>query len=463
MPYGHLLVLNRKLIDIAAGRLFRLMVFMPPQHGKSEMISRFFPAWYLGTFPDRRVILASYEADFASTWGRKARDLLEEHGPSFFGIQVSHSSSAASRWDIERHSGGMVTAGARGAITGKGANLFIIDDPVKNHEQAVSPLYQERNYDWYRSVARTRLRKGAAVIVVMTRWHENDLAGKLLQDAESDGEKWDVLKLSALAKENDPLGRKEGEALCPELHDKEYLQETRRSIGTFWWSALYDQEPSPDEGGIFKRWWWKFWQPAGASLPPVPIKDKDGKVIEIEPVTLPGKFDMQAQSWDMAFKDTQSSAYVVGQVWGKVGADKYLLDQDREKRDFVSTMAAVVSLTVKFPKAKHKWIEDKANGPAVISALQKEIAGLIAIEPHGSKVARAYAVSPQVESGNVYLPHPAVAPWVWDFIKECLAFPNASYSDQVDAMTQALNEMESAAVILDEKTKKLFRGVSLHG
>lgn len=441
MPYEHLLLLNRKLIDIAAGRLLRLMVFMPPQHGKSELISRFFLAWYLGTFPGRRIILASYEADFASTWGRKARDLLEEFGPELFGIRVSPASSAASRWDIEKHEGGMVTAGARGAITGKGANLFIIDDPVKNHEQAVSTLYQERNYDWYRSVARTRLRKGAAIVLVMTRWHENDLAGKLLQAAKEEGEQWEVVKLPALAKSGDPLGREEGEPLCPELHDKDYLLDTKKSIGSFWWASLYDQEPAPEEGGIFKRWWWKFWQPRGAELPAVPLKGPEGQVVEVKPVMLPERFDRVAQSWDMAFKDTKASAYVAGQVWGRKKADKFLLDQDREKRDFVSTLVAVRKLSAKWPSASAKWVEDKANGPAVIATLKREIPGLIAVNPEGSKGARAYAVSPQVESGNVYLPHPAVAPWVWEFIDECLAFPNAAYADQVDTMTQALNKL----------------------
>lgn len=440
------MLLNRKLVDIAAGRLSRLMVFMPPQHGKSELISRYFPAWYLGVFPDRRVILASYEADFASTWGRKARDLLEEFGPQHFGIRVSSASSAASRWDIQDRDGGMVTAGARGAITGKGANLFIIDDPVKNHEQAVSTLYQERNFDWYRSVARTRLRKGAGIVLVMTRWHENDLAGKLLQAAAEDGEQWEVLSLAALAKAGDPLGRAEDDPLCPELHDKEYLVETKRTIGSFWWAALYDQTPTPAEGGIFKRWWWRFWRPRGVELPRVPLKGANGQPVEVEPVKLPGAFDQVAQSWDMAFKDTKASAYVAGQVWGRKGADKFLLDQDRDKRDFVSTLDAVRRLSKKWPQAGAKWVEDKANGPAVISTLKREIPGMIAVNPEGSKEARAYAVSPQVESGNVYLPHPAIAPWVWDFIEECAAFPNAAYADQVDTMTQALNRFNRTSL-----------------
>jgi len=157
------------------------MVFMPPRHGKSQLVSRFFPAWYIGTHPHNRIILASYEADFAAGWGRKARDLLEEHGPSLFGLKVSPDSSAASRWDLFNFDGGMNTAGVRGPITGKGGSVLIIDDPVKNDQEAMSPTYRESTWDWYRATFSTRVQNDGAIVLVMTRWHEDDLAGRLLK------------------------------------------------------------------------------------------------------------------------------------------------------------------------------------------------------------------------------------------------------------------------------------------
>ncbi|MGB9886742.1 MAG: phage terminase large subunit [Moorellales bacterium] len=425
IPYEHLLLLNRKLVDVAVGRVKRLMVFMPPRHGKSELTSRYFPAWYLGMFPDRRIILASYEADFAATWGRKARNLLEEFGPPLFGVKVSSESSAANRWDIEGHEGGMVTAGVRGPITGKGANVAIIDDPVKNDQEAMSQTYRDVAWDWYRATFSTRIQEDGAIILVMTRWHEDDLAGRLLRAQAEGGDKWEVVNLPALAEDGDALGRQPGEPLCPELFTKETLEATKVRLGSYWWNALYQQRPSPMEGGILKRSWWRFYRQA------------------------PDKFDEVIQSWDMSFKETTSGSYVVGQVWGRKGADKYLLDQVRDRMDFPATIQVVRSLSAKWPQARAKLVEDKANGPAVIATLKREISGLTAVEPQGSKEARAAAVSPDIEAGNVYLPDPSIAPWVHDFIEECAAFPNGANDDQVDAMTQALMRLgQSQKVVL---------------
>lgn len=437
MPYDHLLHLNRKLIDVAAGRIKRLMVSMPPRHGKSLLISHYFPAWYLGVFPDNRIILTSYEADFASSWGRKARDLLEEYGPSLFGIRVSGKSSAANRWDIEGHEGGMVTAGVNGPITGKGADIGIIDDPVKNDQEAMSVTYQKRTWEWYKSTFRTRIQKDGAIILIMTRWHENDLAGKLLAAQEEDGEKWDVISLPAIAEEGDLLGREPDLPLCPDLFTKEALESIRKAVGSFWWASLYQQRPSPAEGGIFKRNWWQYYR------------------------RVPDRFDEIIQSWDMAFKDTKTADFVVGQVWGRKGADKYLLDQVRDRMDFPATVQAVRSLSAKWPQARNKLVEDKANGPAVIATLKNEIPGLIAVNPEGGKVVRAQAASPDIEAGNVYLPDPSVAPWVHDFIEECAAFPNGANDDQVDAMTQALIRFANKST--NTTGIEILRGAKIYG
>src|SRR5262249_5519283 len=190
-----------------------------------------------------------------------------------------------------------------------------------------------------------------------------------------------------------------------------------------------------------KRGWWRFWRPAHFQVPPVSVRMPDGEMRNIVAVPLPARFDQVLQSWDLSFKDLATSDYVVGQVWGAVGADRFLLDQRRGVLDMPGTMAAIRDLSEKWPDAAAKLVEDRANGPAVIAALRHEIPGLIAVNPEGGKIARAAAVSPQIEAGNVYLPHPAIAPWVEAFVEECAGFPFAAHDDQVDAMTQALTRL----------------------
>lgn len=216
---------------------------MPPRHGKSERVSRIYPAWFVGNFPNKRVILASYEADFAASWGAKARDVLLEHGRSVFRVWLRPGSVAANRWDLARYDGGMVTAGVGGPVTGKGADLFILDDPVKNAEEAGSKTMRERAWDWWRSTAYTRLEPGGAVILMMTRWHEDDLGGRILAEAAAGGERWEVVRLPALAEEWDPLRRSVGAPLWRERYDLPALEEIRRTIGGYWWACTPYQTP----------------------------------------------------------------------------------------------------------------------------------------------------------------------------------------------------------------------------
>lgn len=247
----HLSILNRLLLSVARGETTRLLVTVPPRHGKSTLSSHYFPAWYLGMYPDRRVLLAGYEADFASSWGRKARNVLERYGRSF-GVEVDHRSSAADRWDISGRAGGMATAGIGGPLTGKGADLLLIDDPVKNAEEAGSETYREKAWEWYASTAFTRLEPNGSIIVIQTRWHEDDLAGRILKNSK---ERWEVIRLSALAEEGDYLGRQPGEALWPERYDRESLLNIKQEIGSYWFSALYQQDPEPVGEGRFDKAW----------------------------------------------------------------------------------------------------------------------------------------------------------------------------------------------------------------
>jgi phage terminase large subunit-like protein len=226
-----------------------------------------------------------------------------------------------------------------------------------------------------------------------TRWHEDDLAGRIL--SSEDGPNWTVVSLPAEAEENDPLGRTLGEALCPTRYDVAALADIRKVLGSYGYAALYQQRPSSPEGGILKRQWWHFWAPKGIRLLPVQVRLVTGQLFEC-PVTELPEMEEQLQSWDMAFKDKPANDYVVGQVWGRKGADRFLLAQARGQWDMPKTVEQVRALSVAWPAAHAKLVEDKANGPAVIQTLRHEIAGLIAVEPAGGKEARAQAAAPQV-------------------------------------------------------------------
>lgn len=412
-PAVHLGLLCSKLEAVERGEIRRLMVFMPPRHGKSEVVSKKFPAWYLGRNPDREIILTSYADALAYDFSRIARDTLREHG-SLWGVRLAQGSSAVGRWGIEGHRGGLMAAGVGGPITGRGAHVAIIDDPVKNYEDALSKTIRDKVFDWYQSTLRTRLAPGGAIVLVMTRWHEDDLAGRLLA---RDSDQWEVISLPARAEPGDPLDRKLGQPLWPERFGEDELTEIERDLGSQKWTALYQQRPSPMEGDMLRREWWRYY------------------------TAQPARFDEVIQSWDMTYKDEDDSDYVVGQVWGRIDADKYLLDQVRARMAFPATVRAVQRLAGKWPEARTILIEDTANGPAVISTLRSQIPGIIPVRPMGSKVARVSAASPQIEAGNVYIPHPSIASWVEGFVEECAAFPNGVNDDQVDAMSQALNRL----------------------
>jgi hypothetical protein len=246
---AHVRYVDALLVDAASGKLAEqgyngLIVSEPPRHGKSTHLSHWFPAWYLGSFPSRQVILTSYEADFASSWGRKVRDTLQEHGKREFGVQVRSDSASASRWELTT-GGSMVTAGAGGSITGRGAHLLVIDDPVKNVEEAASPTIRNSVWEWYLTTVRTRLEPGGFQVVIMTRWHPDDLVGRLLrqQSENKSGDKFLVVRLPALAEGDDVLGRQAGEALWPERYPTVILEGIKETVGQRVWSALYQQDP----------------------------------------------------------------------------------------------------------------------------------------------------------------------------------------------------------------------------
>lgn len=243
---SHIDAIDRAIMDTIRRRSAPILVIeAPPRHGKSELVSRYLPAWFLGRFPDKRVLLAAYGAGFARQWGRKARELLEEHGPSLFGVAVRGDLRSASEWGLVGREGGMVTSGVGGPMTGRGADLLIIDDPIKNSQQSDSETIRDSLWDWWQSTASTRIEPGGCAILIATRWNVDDLSGRLIRDSESgNGQKVSRLRLPALAEEHDVLGRSFGAALWPERYSSEYLERQRQALNPAWWQALYQQRPA---------------------------------------------------------------------------------------------------------------------------------------------------------------------------------------------------------------------------
>lgn len=431
-------LIDRELVGIYDQPDGRLILSCPPQIGKSQRCSRWFPLWVLKQAPNTRIGIVSYEHNVARRWGRAIRDDIIGHPE--LGLRVRDDLAAQHEWQLEGFEGGVYTAGIGAALTGRPLDLLIIDDPLKDRAQADSQVYRDRVIEWWTDVGSTRLGPGAPVLQVATRWHEADLAGQLL--AAPDGAVWRAVNIPAQADhdpaegETDPLGREPGE----------YMESTRRNrlgepltrsqwdavktrAGSRTWASLYQGRPTAAGGDTFKRDWWQTYSV------PLWLERADGARI------VTGDSDMLIQSWDLTFSDGKKSDYVVGQVWLKRGAHMYLLDQVRGRWDFPETVRQFEALSARWPQALLKLVENKANGPALIASLSKRIVGIVPEEPRGSKPVRAAAASPLVEAGNVWLPTPELAPWIGEWIEELAGFPNATHDDQVDGAVQAINRM----------------------
>lgn len=391
-----------------------LLISTPPRHSKSETCSFWTPLWVFHKNPKMRVLLASYEATFAEQWGRRVRDFLLEY-PEKLDLHVNPDHAAASGWSLQE-GGSMFTAGVGGPMTGRGGDIIIIDDPIKNAEEAASQVYRDKAWDWFKTVAMTRLEPGGFMVVIGTRWHEDDLIGRLEKASlDGSGMSWETIKLPAIAEVGDPLGRPAGAALWPQRYPIEKLQDIRRSLGPYQFSALYQQNPTPEEGNSVLRRWWRFFTES-----PEEILEKSTKAI---------------QTWDLAIKETTTGSFTVGFIMAQVGADIFVLDRFRKRINTPEMLTQIETWTKRYPKALAKLVEDKAAGPSVIAMLNKKIPGLVAWPPKGSKLQRLNAVIPLIESGNVYLPD---TPWAKELIEEAAAFPNGAHDDQVDALTQGL-------------------------
>lgn len=409
----------------------RLILTMPPRHGKSQLVSKHFPSWCFGVDPDISFISCSYGDDLSKRVNKDVQRIMDNpvYRRIFPQTCLSTKRNAGGYnmamrtmdlFEIPGYDGSFRSTGVGGGITGMGCDILCIDDPFKDRKSADSPTVRETVWDWYTSTAYTRLSPGGGVLVTVTRWHENDLVGRLLDAMKQEGgDRWTIINYPAIA-EHDELHRKKGEPLHAERYPLEMLLRIKSNIGSYDWGSLYQQHPTPRGGGVFKRKWIRHW------------------------TTMPKVFDRVIQSWDFTFKDTANSDNVSGQVWGQVGANFYLLDNDTARMDFVSQVRAMQRMSSKWPDALEKVVEDKANGPAIISALGSRIPGIVPYNPRGSKTARAYSVSPLFEAGNVFLPPmDEEHPWVKRYVDELLAFPNAEHDDQVDSTTQALDTLVS--------------------
>lgn len=427
----HHRLLAKKLEELQAGTLTRLIVDMPPRHGKSELVSRQFPAWCLGRNPNEQIISCSYNTPTAKDFNRDVQKImLSPEYKTIFPASMLNERNVVTIADrtVLRNSDTFEIVGARGAyraagigggITGKGATIGIVDDPIKNHQEAYSPTYRERTWAWWTSTFLTRgegafsMGGDVRLAVCVTRWHDDDLVGRLCEKMEEGGEKWEVIELPAILDTKPAAGdpRKQGQALWPAKYSIEHLERIRQAIGERDWNALYQQRPSDISGGTFHRDWWRFY-------------------------TETPKLDLVWTTWDMSFKDTKTGSFVVGQVLGRRGSDIFLLDQVRGRWDFVETIRRFRAVARKWPQAMAHLVEEKANGAAVISALKGEVMGLIPINPKESKEARAAAIAPLVEAGNIHLPKWAA--WLPGLLSELSSFPKGRHDDQVDALTQGV-------------------------
>jgi predicted phage terminase large subunit-like protein len=424
----HLAYLQRILVDAAIGRRRFIVVCFPPRHGKTEFASRYFPAWFLGNFPDKRVLLASYEADFAAQHGAFVRDVLHEHGREVFGIELRRDSKARGRWNVARHSGGMQAVGVGGAIMGKGADLLIIDDPIKSWQEALSDAHRDAVWDTY-TAARTRLEPGGSALVIMQRWHEDDLAGRLLQQAGRNGaDPWEIVLFPALARENDPLGRAPGEALWPERYSVSDLQQIRASIGEFRFEAQYQQNPLPQGGGLFKREWFRYF--------------KIGSLGDVPVYIIPGREGVPASQTvvfctvDLAASMRESADYFVCATWAQTRhGDLLLLDVVRRRVEGPDQLALVSSIRERWG-ASLVCIERAGYQLAFVQQAQRAGLPVRELVPHGDKFGRALSIAARYESGRVF--HLEAAPWLYEYESELLAFgPGCAHDDQVDCAAYA--------------------------
>lgn len=408
----------QSFIEAKTGNAYDILVIeTPPQHGKSLTITESLPSWYLGKYPTRQVILASYNDDFAERFCRKNKTKIRQFGDKLFQIRIGEI-DRATEIELDNHKGRLISRGIRSGITGNPGDLIIIDDPIKSREEADSDTWRDKVWAEWQNSIKSRLSAGAKVVVIMTPWHEDDLAARILATEPNAT----LLRLPVEAEENDPLGREPGAPLCPELgKNAAWLADFKASYladpkgGVRAWTALYQCKPRVEGGNLIQRSWWQYFDPKDITY-----------------------FGTELISVDATFKGLDTSDFVAITVWGKLGANYYLRYCLNRKMSFTDTLQAIRLVQGLYPAARRVLIEDKANGSAIIDVLQREMF-CIPVNPKGGKKARVNAVSPAIEAGHVFLP--MGAPWLDEYIDQWSAFPAGAHDDMVDSTTQALSYM----------------------
>ena len=410
---------------------FEIMIInTPPQHGKSTTITETLGSWYLMKHPDHSVIEISYGDELAERFGKRNLEKVKEHG-HIFGVQVDPKKSTSKTFEMLDHMGRMISRGIKSPLTGFSGHLIIIDDPIKNREQADSERTRESIWSEFHDSIVSRGQAGTKIVIIMTRWHEDDLAGRILEDPEFSRITTYVNYECECESDNDPLHRRKrtedepGEPLCPEIGKGAEWLKSFKAIhiseqGRRSWEALYQGHPTIMEGNILKKAWWQRY-----SLNDYVKGDL--------------RFDQMIIAVDAAFKDQEKNDYVSIQVWGKVENRFYLVHLVNEHLSFSDTIRRIRLLQAAYPKAFGVYIEDAANGPAILDSLRREIAGLIPVKTHGmSKESRVWTVEPAVEAGNVHIPDDRNGD---KFIEQCAKFPNDKHDDMVDAFVIAVSRL----------------------
>lgn len=417
----HIHLIGEYMQAVNDGQIKRLIINIPPREMKSIEVAICYPIWTWTRAPQKRFIKISYSDSLSRTHNVIARYIVVS--PWY---QSNWGNQFALKYDVNRQNdfrnnkhGVMMSTSVGGGITGEGGDVIIIDDP-QNPKMANSETERTESIAFFKNTLQTRLNdpKKGAFIIIMQRLHENDLTGYILSEQlgyehlclPAEAEKRTVIHFPISDKE---IVREEGDLLNEERFDKKTLDELKRSMGSLQYAGQFQQTPAPAEGVIFKREWLQnFYKAAPAT--------------------------QDIQSWDMAFVKSEGSAKVAGIVMGRHGGDIYIKDMVNDKMDFTESVSAVRTLSGKWPKARGKVVENKANGPAVVNLLKKEIPGMIDFNPKGSKEDRAISVTPYFEAGNIWFPDPATHPWVEDLIRNLLIFPKGMYKDTVDALVQGI-------------------------
>ena len=431
----HHRIIADKLTRVAKGECKRLIVNMPPRHTKSEFASVYFPSWIMGLRPDMKIMQTTHTADLSIRFGRKVRNLMdtEEYKRVFSQVKLAADSKSAGRWETGQ-GGEYFAAGVGGAITGRGADLLIIDDP-HSEQDALSPTAMEAAYEWYTSGPRQRLQPGGTIVIVMTRWSTMDLTGKLLgRQTKDHADQWEIVELPAILEDT-------GNVLWPEFWKKEELESVKASIPINKWSAQYQQNPTSEEGAIIKREWWNIW-----------TKDR------------PPQCDYVIQSYDTAFSKKENADYSAITTWGvfSPGEGKadaiILLDAIRGRWDFPELKEAAFDLYQQY-EPDMVLVEAQASGTPLTHELRASGIPVVNYRPSrgNDKTTRVHAVSPVFESGMVWAPDFEFADEV---IEECAAFPFGEHDDYVDSMTQAILRFRQGNFITlqsDEVEEEVYR------